>query len=310
MTKPGQGSGPEASASDAMQLFYDPAYAMADTDFDTTRKAAWVADSLVGEPVPGLEIASPRPLTAGEIATVHDPEYVEAVRTGEPPALAGSNGIGWDPALFDAVAASNGGVVAAAMWALEHGGATGSLSSGLHHAKARRGDGFCTFNGLALAARRVLGARDARILVLDLDAHCGGGTHELLGDDPHVVGLDVAVDAFDHYRPAAPWSLDLVSHAADYLPTIERRLDALQAEAFDLVLYNAGMDPYEGCHVGGLPGIVHEILAARERLVFGRARAADWPIAFVLAGGYAASPEGRRNLVALHRETILAAVAR
>ena len=90
-----------------------------------------------------------------------------------------------------------------------------------------------------------LAAGDARILVLDLDAHCGGGTHELLGDDPHVVGLDVAVDAFDRYRPAAPWSLDLVSHAADYLPTIERRLDALHAEAFDLVLYNAGMDPYE-----------------------------------------------------------------
>ena len=188
---------------------------------------------------------------------------------------------------------------------------SGSLSSGLHHAKAGRGDGFCTFNGLALAARRVLTAGDARVLVLDLDAHCGGGTHELLGDDPHVVGLDVAVDAFDRYRPAARWSLDLVSHAADYLPTIERRLDALACRSASTSSSTTrAWTPSRSCHVGGLPGIDHEILAARERLVFERARAADWPVAFVLAGGYATSPEGRRRLVALHRETILAAVAR
>ena len=240
MTKPESRPRHEVPAPAAVRLFYDPAYAMAETDFDTTRKAEWVADSLAERPIGGVEVVTLRPLSPGEIATVHAPEYVEAVRTGEPPDLAGSNGIGWDPALFDAVAASNGGAVAAAMWALEHGGAAGSLSSGLHHAKAGRGDGFCTFNGLALAARRVLAAGEARILVLDLDAHCGGGTHELLGDDPHVLGLDVAVHAFDRYRPAARWSLDLVSHAAEYLPTIERRLDALAGERFDLVLYNAG----------------------------------------------------------------------
>ena len=308
MTKPEQGSFAEGSASEPMQLFYDPAYVMAETAFDTTRKAAWVADSLAEEPVPGVGIVSPQPLTPDEIASVHTPAYVEAVRTGEPHALAGSNGIGWDPALFGAVAASNGGAVAAATRAFAHSGVAGSLSSGLHHAKVGRGDGFCTFNGIALAARRVLAAGDARILVLDLDAHCGGGTHELLGGLPPVVGLDVAVDAFDRYRPTPGWSLDLVSRAADYLPTIERRLDALAGERFDLVLYNAGMDPYEGCHVGGLSGIDHGTLAARERLVFERARAAGWPIAFVLAGGYATSPEGRRRLVALHRETILAAV--
>lgn len=290
-----------------MRLYYDPAYAMAATTFDTTRKASWVADSLAEQPIEGVEMVVPGPLTAGEIGAVHDPAYVRAVQTGEPRDLAASNDIGWDPDLFAAVATSNGGAVAAALRVLEHGGAAGSLSSGLHHARAGRGSGYCTFNGLALAARRAQTAGASRILVLDLDAHCGGGTCSLLEGDPGIVQLDVAGDPFDRYRARAPWTLDLVTHAPDYLPTIERRLDALAGERFDLVLYNAGMDPFQGCHVGGLAGIDHQTLAERERLVFGRARANGWPIAFVLAGGYAPNEQGRRQLVDLHRETIMAA---
>jgi acetoin utilization deacetylase AcuC-like enzyme len=292
-----------------MKLYYDPSYAMAATTFDTTRKASWVADSLAERPIEGVEMEAPLPLTADEIGAVHDPAYVRAVQTGAPRDLAASNDIGWDPDLFAAVAASNGGAVAAALWVLEHGGAAGSLSSGLHHARAGRGSGYCTFNGLALAARRAQMAGASRILVLDLDAHCGGGTCSLLEGDPGIVQLDVAVDPFDRYWPRAPWTLDMVHHAPDYLPTIERRLDALDDGRFDLVLYNAGMDPFEGCHVGGLRGIDHEMLTARERLVFERVRANGWPFAFVLAGGYAPTEQGRRQLVDLHRETITAAAA-
>lgn len=292
-----------------MRLYFGPAYVMAATEFDTTRKAGWVADSLRERPVDGIELVEPRALTDDELRAVHEPAYVRAVRTGEPAHLAGSNGIGWDPGLFPAVAASSGGAVAAALDVLAGEPAAGSLSSGLHHAKAGRGDGFCTFNGLALAARAAQRAGARHILVLDLDAHCGGGTHELLGGDPGIRQLDVSVSGYDRYVPAPPWTLDLVDEAADYLPTIERRLDALASagEHVDLVLYNAGMDPFEGCHVGGLRGIDHEVLAARERLVFERARASGWPVAFVLAGGYATEGAGRRALVDLHRETIIAA---
>ena len=291
-----------------LTLYYSPAYAMAGTEFDTTRKAAWVAESLAERPIDGVDLVEPRPLTRTELAEIHAPEYVDAVLTGEPEHLAGSNGIGWDPDLFDAVAASNGGAVAAALGVLRRGGVTGSLSSGLHHARALRGDGFCTFNGLAQAVRAAQQEGASRILVLDLDAHCGGGTHDLLGDDRDVVQLDVSVSEFDSYAANYPWTLDLVHDAPDYLPTIERRLDALAAEHFDLVLYNAGMDPFEGCYAGGLHGIDHETLAARERMVFERARAAGWPVSFVLAGGYAKGTEARRELVELHRETITAAV--
>lgn len=292
-----------------MKVYYSPAYVVAATDFDTTRKPAWVADSLHERPIEGIEIVEPASLTAEQLAAVHDTAYVEAVRSGEPAGIAGSNGLGWDPDLFRAVAASNGGAVAAALDALTSGDIVGSLSTGMHHARRARGNGFCTFNGLALAARAAREAGAKRILIVDLDAHCGGGTYSLVKNDPGIVQLDVAVDLFDYYEPPDPHTLDLVPDSMSYLPTIDRRLDDIgRASApFDLVLYNAGMDPFEGCPIGGMDGIDDVVLTTRERMVFGWARSHGWPAAFVLAGGYLGDDVGRRQLVDLHRTTILAA---
>ena len=207
------------------------------------------------------------------------------------------------------VLASNGGAVAAARAALCDGVA-GSLSSGLHHASHERGKGFCTFNGLALAARAALAEGASHVLIVDLDADCGGGTHALLGNDPAVWQLDVAVNSFDAYTPGPRFTLDLVRDPRDYLPTITTRLEELptRGPSFELCLYNAGMDPHEGCPVGGMPGITGEILGRRERLVFDWCRRQSLPVAFVLAGGYTGPRLDERGLVDLHRLTIAAAV--
>src|SRR6185369_4139490 len=107
-----------------------------------------------------------------------------------------SQGFSWDPGLWRMVLASNGGVVAAARAALQDGVA-GSLSSGLHHARHERGAGFCTFNGLALAARAALDAGAGSVLILDLDAHCGGGTTSLIEREPRIWQSDVSVSGLD-----------------------------------------------------------------------------------------------------------------
>src|SRR2546429_582741 len=80
-----------------------------------------------------------------------------AVETGLPRDLAESQGFVWGLGLWPMVLASNGGAVAAALAALQEGVA-GSLSSGLHHARRGSGAGFCTFNGLVIAARAALAA--------------------------------------------------------------------------------------------------------------------------------------------------------
>jgi acetoin utilization deacetylase AcuC-like enzyme len=285
-------------------VFYSATYTLAGYAFDTTRKARWVADSLAARPIPGIVLEAPAPITADALAAVHDSAYVDAVRTGEPADLAESNGFSWDPGLYPMACASTGGAVAAALRALGTGENAGSLSSGLHHAKRSRGGGFCTFNGLALAARAALDAGARGILVIDLDAHCGGGTAELLADDPRIAQVDLAVDAFDLYAERGRFTLDTVGDASAYLPTLRRRLEALDPAGFDLVLYNAGMDPFEGCHIGGRRGMTRELLAEREDTVFAWCRASGLPVAFVLAGGYTNSGFPQDELVDLHRLTL------
>jgi acetoin utilization deacetylase AcuC-like enzyme len=227
------------------------------------------------------------------------------VTPSDPVDLAESQGFDWDPNLWPMVLASNGGAVAAALAALSDG-VSGSLSSGLHHSRAGRGTGFCTFNGLVIAAREALRAGAKSVLILDLDAHCGGGTASLMADEPRIWQVDVSVSAFDGYRTSDRARLDLVDQASKYMPTINRALSELDREGieFDLCIYNAGMDPHEDCSTGGLRGITREALAEREKKVFAWCKRRSLPLAFVLAGGYVSLKLDEAGLVELHRLTL------
>lgn len=291
-----------------MKVFYSADYVGAGYAFETTRKAKWVADSLRTDPIANLELVAPAPLSWQQLAQVHDPAYLRAVQTGVPLELAQSQEFTWDAGLWPMVLASNGGAVAAALEAL-HSGMAGSLSSGMHHARRNVGAGYCTFNGLVVAAREALAAGAKSVLILDLDAHCGGGTASLIGDQPGIWHWDVSVDDYDRYDSSERSRLQLVRGSDAYLGAIESSLRQVTQDGphFDLCLYNAGMDPAEGCSDGGLAGITRSLLAAREQLVFDWCRQRDLPVAFFLAGGYIGEKLDAPGLVELHRLTLLAA---
>ena len=282
-----------------------PDYLASTNDFDTLRKPGWVAALLHEQPVTGVVLSAPAPLTDAQLATVHERDYVQAIRTGAPSGLVGATGFAWDPGLWTSVCASNGGAVAAARAALQSGTNAGSLSCGLHHARRDSGRGFCTFNGLALAARAAIDDGARHVLVLDLDAHCGGGTASIVAAWPQVTHVDVSVSSFDSYVPAARQTLQMVSRAHDYLPAITAALEAMPTPC-DLVIYNAGMDAHEHSAIGGLRGVTTDMLAARERLVCAWARERGIPVAFVLAGGYSSFRLPRETLAGLHRLTVAA----
>ncbi|MCE5291410.1 MAG: hypothetical protein LLG14_19530 [Nocardiaceae bacterium] len=288
-----------------MRLSFSPQYIQSAYGFDTTRKAGWVAESLQGTPIAGVELVAPAPLTVGDVALVHSPEYVDALRTGTPLPLAESMGFDWDPGVWPMVAASNGGVLAAARAALQDGVA-GSLSSGLHHAKYDMGDGFCAINGLAVTAKQLLAeGAVSSVLIIDVDAHFGGGTAQLIADDPRIAHVDVSVDPFDCYGGYPNSSLYEVLDSDDYLPTIEAALAGADGvRGFDLCLLNAGVDPHQNCDNGGMTGIDATTLASREALIFEYLAGRGIPAAFVLAGGYVGSELSRSALVGLHRITI------
>lgn len=290
--------------------YYSPDYNATAVEFETTRKADALVESLATDPIPGIVLLEPEPATIAELDHAHDKAYLSALQLGIPERRATSNGLGWDPHLFQAVCSSTGGVLRAArrVQSIQHQRVSGSLSSGLHHARWDEGLGFCTLNGLAVAALDAVVTRHAtRVLILDLDAHCGGGTADIVKPYSYVEQLDISVIPFDSYQSTDRLHLHIVDKAADYLPTIAGELDAIpDPSTIDLVLYNAGMDPHE--QAGGIDGITANTLAERERIVFEWAAQHQLPIAWVLAGGYTGPGFTLDDVVNLHRLTLEAAV--
>jgi len=289
-----------------MKIFYNDGYVAPNHSFDTTRKAAWIADAIHETGVPGVELVDPACFTglAGQvIESIHDTEYVDALRTGEPEGLASSQGFVWDEGIWEMALNSTAGVLGAVTEALASGSSAGSLSSGLHHARAGEGSGFCTVNGLAGAARHALGLVDGTVVVLDVDAHCGGGTHSLIGHEERIRHLDLSVSSFDSYAAAGDNRLVLLARDASragfdrrYLDELDGLLDQIPDDT-GLVVYNAGMDPH--------PTVSSAALTRRENRVAEWCSANSVPVAFVLAGGYThVMAEGQ--LVDLHMKTVRA----
>jgi acetoin utilization deacetylase AcuC-like enzyme len=274
-------------------VYYSPDYVSRECDFDTTRKSAAVEQSLHRRPIEGVTLAVPEPATERQLLDVHTPDYVNAILSGHEKSST-SSGLSWCPNTYRSASAHAGGIAAAALDAMKNGVA-GTLSSGLHHARADRGSGFCTFNGLVVAANAAYEAGARRVLILDLDAHCGGGTASLIDGLPWITHVDISVDAFDWHHQSS-----IVALAGDYLAEVSSRLTGT---SYDLCLYNAGVDVHErDC------GILNsEAICGREAMVFRWAAKSNTPIAYTLAGGYAGPGHEAETVVELHRNTILAA---
>jgi len=289
------------------KIHFDPSFEVA-RGFDTVKKNARVAAALAGRP--GFEFVSPRPVDRSQLLAVHDETYVHAVISGSPLHLARSAGVDWSPDHVASWLGSTGGVLAAASVVLNGDRVAGSLSSGLHHARYESGSGYCTFNGLALAAHEAIMAGATGVLIIDFDAHGGGGTAAII-ERLHQRGIrgirqiDVSTSSFDSYD-SNERSTHVLSGPETYLDDIAQALESVDDSArFDLVLYNAGMDPHE--KAGGPHGIDTATIAERERMVFDWCADRGYGVAWVLAGGYASNDFGLDEVAELHALTAEAA---
>src|SRR5664280_1856890 len=274
--------GSNAVSNTKYNVYWNENYTASEYAFDTTRKSGEIADAIRAGSA-DVDLVDPDASTGRAtdlVRSVHDREYVDAVTEGSPEDLASSQGFDWDPGIPTMAVAHSAGLVAAVTEVLSgQSRVAGTLSSGLHHARAGRGAGFCTFNGLAVAARAARGFGAERILVLDLDAHCGGGTRSMT-DPGAVIQVDVSTISFDRWTPSGDDEL-LFADRADYLEQVDPALAlADRVGSFDLVLYNAGMDPVTNSRVGTAD------IAAREQRVAAWADRNDHRLVYALAGGY------------------------
>lgn len=302
-----------------IRLYYSPGFAAPiGPHIMPIRKFGLVAEAL--QNCPGFELAEPSPVTDADILRVHSVEYLEAIRTGEPRELAESQKFPWSPELLPSVRLTNGGVLEAGRQALSHG-ISAALASGFHHACFDHGEGFCTFNGLVIAADALRAAGLVnQVAVLDLDLHYGNGTASLAESRPWLRVLSLYGNDYVQNTPyrdvrikrhadgSNHRSAPLVPSGASDGPVLRAALEQhlpwlISGTRPDLLLYQAGADPLQDDPYSPLH-LDHDDLKARDRMVFKFARDHRIPTAWVLAGGYTSDV---RKVVRVHVNTALAA---
>lgn len=259
--------------------------------------------------LPGITLQVPAAATDADLRLAHDAAYLDHVVNGtltsrEVRAI----GFPWSPELVERSRRSTGATLEAARVALDEGVAV-NLAGGTHHAGVARGQGFCVFNDAAVTARVLLerGMVDS-VLVVDLDVHQGNGTAEILATEPRATTLSIHGAKnfpFDKARSDLDVALPDGTSDADYLAALDDALHtAFASSQPDLVIYVAGVDPFEGDKLGRL-ALSAEGLAARDARVFDACHHAQTPVAVVMAGGYAPDVD---QIVALHFQTVAAAL--
>ncbi|MFN2321526.1 MAG: histone deacetylase [Trueperaceae bacterium] len=236
-------------------------------------------------------VVAPALLVAdADLARAHDAAYLDAVARCALDARAERRlGFPQSPELVRRSQASAGGTVAAARWALEHGLGV-SLAGGTHHAFADRGEGFCVYNDLVVAARALLDeGAVGRVLVVDLDVHQGNGTAAICAGDERVVTYSMhGARNYPFVKESSDLDVPLDDGADDraYLAALERTLPALFAQVEpDLVLYQGGVDVLDGDRFGRLT-LTEAGVVARDRTVAELCRGAGTPLVTTLGGGY------------------------
>lgn len=240
-----------------------------------------------------------------DLRLVHTSAYVDAVAGGMlSREVERRIGFPWSPGMVDRSRRSVGATVAAARVAMDEGIAA-NLAGGTHHAFADRGEGFCVFNDVAVAARVL--QRDglaSRIAAVDLDVHQGNGTAAIFAGDARVFTFSMhGAKNFPFKKEASDLDVELPDGTGDaeYLDALERHLAVvLERHRPEFAFYLAGADPYEHDRLGRLK-LTLDGLRRRDELALGALREAGIPVAVTMSGGYAHDIDA---IVTIHANTI------
>ncbi|TGN41851.1 histone deacetylase family protein [Marinobacter confluentis] len=195
----------------------------------------------------------------------------------------------WSEGLVRRTFLAPSGTVLTAQLALQHGIAC-HLAGGTHHAHFDYAAGFCILNDLAITAKVLLKQPGIkRVLIFDVDVHQGDGTAALLANEPGAFTCSVHCERnFPFEKQVSDLDVALPDGMVDedYLAVVHDTLNkALMLAKPDIVLYDAGVDVFEGDPLGRL-NISETGIRERDYQVLSELRRRGIPVATVIGGGY------------------------
>lgn len=218
-------------------------------------------------------IKKTRALSIEELSLAHDRNYVKGILNGkikngfENKSLNVAKSLQW----------TTGSFLCAAIHAHLHKTNTFSPTSGFHHAGYNYANGFCTFNGLIIAAILLKKQYKAeRIGILDLDSHAGDGTANTIQKTNNE-------DFIQHYSLGYH---DIQKHNnTEWLENLPHLIKKNFANC-DILFYQAGADCHEEDPEVYSGHFTTEQMYLRDKLVYVTCKELNIPVVTNLAGGY------------------------
>jgi len=291
-------------------LYSDKYYVNIGSHVFPTKKYKLIRERLMREKLLSAEdFELPQPASDGDILLVHSEEYLIKLKNGT---LSFEEifrlELSYSRELIQASYICVNGTIRSCIIALEEGVGV-HLGGGFHHAFRDHGEGFCVFNDVAIAIRRMM--KDSRIkkaMTIDCDLHQGNGTADIFKDDENVFTFSIhQQNNYPFYKPQSDLDIGLDDYASDkdYLDKLYEHIPKIISDFKpQLILYVAGADPYKDDQIGNL-ALTIDGLKKRDEFIFETARNFDVPIAVVLAGGYAVNIE---DTVTIHFNTVKTAL--
>lgn len=233
---------------------------------------------------------SPAPIDEDTILLTHTEEYWTKLRTQQlSPKEIRAIGFPMTPQLVERGRHIAGGTIQCAEYALQHGISL-NIAGGTHHAFSYKGEGFCVFNDIAIAANYLLHRRGfRRILIVDLDVHQGNGTAEIFRGEERVFTFSMhGAKNYPLRKEQSDLDIPLPDGTGDndYLAqlrnTLPRLIEQLRPQ---IVFYLSGVDVLASDRLGRL-SMTLAGCRERDRFVLASCQQAGIPVAVSMGGGY------------------------
>jgi acetoin utilization deacetylase AcuC-like enzyme len=247
------------------------------------------------------------PANYDELRLVHTSEYLEDLITCAWTPRTSASELPISKEIIDLFILAAGGTILACREALKRGWAV-HLSGGFHHAFADKAEGFCYLNDLAVGVRVVQKEGLAKkVAIIDCDLHQGNGTAVIFQGDDTVYTFSIhqrdlypikEKSDLDIHLPIGVTDKEYMSYLQQSIPGILKEFNP------ELVLYQAGADPYKEDQLGNL-GLTVDGLQKRDAFIFGECKKRHIPIATTLGGGYAVNTD---DTVQIHYNTCMTAL--